>query len=568
MPQVGKDAIDTIETAVEEPLEDADEVIAAILQFNYFFSNFFSHLVGICSRNWCLLSPYFPFSWLVGAFVSRSRKHSPRHYTPCFLGIQLNLHRADYQHAKIGIILEPQRPNLLRSKHRKIDNTTILPVMSERSLPPKRNYLMTEEIPPYSDLVGRRRLGQTQLTAKMVGNNDGVDESNLGVFDYAHLRAPLPKGIVSGIFKSSPSSYFLMRRSSDGYISATGMFKATFPYAQASEEEAERAFIKSLPTTSLEETAGNMWIPPEQAIDLAKEYGITPWVTALLDQADIVVSSTSDTAPKSIRAPPKFDRFKKVYEPAPAATLNGGPSLAPPAPSSLPRSTRSRRSASPTKVTRSPRKRSTRTSSRAPSETPVNAPVPTETHAEVKPRKLKRSEKVEQVIEEATGEVAPAEPVAPATPAAVPVAEQFNFKAPVESEIVDEDSKMTVSVSQDTLVEDGVETEHTEVAVQMPLTTGPPDAEETAKMIAMAKEQVEKATQDIADSAAKGKRKVDEVEVDDQDKKAGEGTVEPQAKRTKTDIELRKEQVKKRALFGITATLAVGALLPYVMGAL
>jgi hypothetical protein len=420
----------------------------------------------------------------------------------------------------------------------------------ERTLPAKHNILLIEGVPDrkYSfspsrefacsqlsldtDMVSRRRLGQTKLTPKMSGSNDS---SELGVFDYAHLRAPLPKGIVSGIFKSSPSSYFLMRRSYDGYVSATGMFKASFPYAEASDEEAERKYIKSLPTTSHEETAGNIWIPPEQALALAEEYKITPWIRALLDPTPISMLTPSGSPAKTIMAPPKFDVFKAAQ-----------PVLAPPTPSVAPRSTRSRRSASPTKSTRrappSPRKRSTRA----------------------------KAETVETITEKV--DLLNGAPELEAKREDI-VLQSTEFEPAIVLEPREEDPKVKVHVEEDVITDDaGVETKRTITEVELPLPTAgePPSAEEIAQMMNAAKEMVQKSKENGVEdeeqeinaeegsaSAKKSKRKAGDISVGDEE---GDKTPEeqPRSKKVKTETQLRKEKVKNRALLGLGATVAVG----------
>jgi len=399
-----------------------------------------------------------------------------------------------------------------------------------------------------AELASRRRLGQTQLTARMVAAIPGaeVDAASLGWFDYAHLRAPLPKGIVSGIFKSSPPSYFLMRRSQDGYVSATGMFKATFPYADQEEEEAERKFIKSLLTTSHEETAGNVWIPPDQALALAEEYKIVPWIRALLDPSDISITPGVDNSPpKKIAAPPKF--------------FTAQPTLAPAAPAPT-RSMRTRRSVSPTKSTgstkraiASPRKRrvassqSSGATETSPSEsqapTLVNGEIPSQIPVPVfaKPT-VTKIEAEDDIVKIESIEKEPAVVLQP----------------------TEEEPKIKVQFDEETKIgEDGEEVKHTKVEVEVPLLGDIPSAEDAAKMVAEAKAMVEAAAKTIAEDSpapSKSKRKADEIAVDESEKKEEGATEQPQAKKVKTELELRREKIRKRAYLGLTATFAVGAV--------
>lgn len=372
-----------------------------------------------------------------------------------------------------------------------------------------------------------------------------VDPSSLGVFDYAHLRAPLPKGIVSGIFKSSPNSYFLMRRSQDGYVSATGMFKATFPYAMAEDEEAERRFIKSIPTTSPDETAGNVWIPPESALVLAREYGIEPWIKALLDPAEIhVTNSSSDNgSPKKVSAPPKF-----IFRGASPTTL------VPPTPTSM-RSTRSRRSASPTKAatrrgTASPRKRSTRISAsqtESVSDSATSTRKTSLTNGDIPklvPGELLKSDDVK--IESIEKEPLPT---------------------------LEEEPKVQVNIDQNIQSNvDGTEIKHTKVELEVPFAAGIPSQEEARRMVEEAKSMVEAAVEAEqagskisarSSKAAKGKRKAEDFEADNEPEEGAENgessaASQPRTKKVKTQVEQRKQKVRNRALWGIAFTAAAG----------
>lgn len=306
------------------------------------------------------------------------------------------------------------------------------------------------------------------------------------------------------------------------------MFKATFPWAELYEEELERKYIKSLDSTSPDETAGNVWIPPLHALELAAEYQITSWIEALLDNQPIEVNPSKDAAPKTITPPPKFLKPHDLNAPA-----------SPPA--------RSRRSASPSKIA-SPKKlaaspRKQKTAKASTSDAP-SSPV---------------SKKASKTAEKPAAEVD--EKDASATnksTSSLPSGISEVVKVTVDSDVLDNG--------------DNTETTHTHVEVEMPASLPDlPLPDDTEAMIAKAKEMVEAAVE-VESAAAKGsknkrssKRKAaavqEEEEEDVKTKETAEGAG-PAAKKAKIDpkaeSELKKEIVKKRALIGISATLALG----------
>ncbi|MCJ1312256.1 hypothetical protein MMC25_005930 [Agyrium rufum] len=443
-----------------------------------------------------------------------------------------------------------------------------------RSLPKKRNPLLGADKcpdPPRDfvdpELVSRRRLGQTQLTvpANQVGNTNATAPENLGTFDYAHLRAPLPTNLKgSEVFTAHykqpyPESYFLMRRSKDGYVSATGMFRASFPWAKASEEMDERTYLKSLPESSHEEVAGNVWIPEDHALRLAADYGIAAWIEALIDSAPIMISPDEK---KVISPPPPF-QFK----------ANDGTSAATPTPRHRGRP----RASSPTKTPAaskiaSPRKRVTKkekeanaTASRQASEM-LQATLDS---AAAKATSVEPSEDQETEDDEAKS-ASPAVSKGKAKSPHVngdtspPAKKAATHETPSKERKNHSDNKVMVEVDSAVEINGDMETTHTTVKVEMP--AGSPDLplpEDTQAMIETAKEMVEEARKLEGESSSSGaKRKAEEL--DDSDS-AGDEELQPAKKARLLEQELKKQRVRTRAMFGIAATLAIGAIIPYVV---
>ncbi|OJD20910.1 hypothetical protein ACJ73_07752, partial [Blastomyces percursus] len=446
------------------------------------------------------------------------------------------------------------------------------------------------------ELLSRRRLGKTNLSVKpgQVGTSSATKPENLGMFEYAHLRAPLPKDLKgSEIFsfqapQQNPEAYFLMRRSKDGYVSATGMFKIAFPWAKHSDEKTEREYLKSRTETSEDEVAGNVWISPDLALEIAKDYGMFEWVRALLDPKEIVQNATSPE--KHISPPPKFE-----LPPIDSSAF------VPPQPIAR----RTRRSVSPSKMAspknstagRKPRQtRAQKEAASAASSTAANASLQStldaaastvSTTSSASEDKLRQTNGAEQATSRVHGEEEEEED------------QESKYEIPVKKSkdhahnIVNKSVKAMEATIESTVggKEDRVETRRVDLVPRMLPEVNP--AEDSERMLAEAKKMVadaaklenndnggeeeEQKAEPLSSPSSPSKkrdmairkRKAEEVAVsaeeeggeDSSDAAAaaeGDATPAQPAKRARLlEDKLRRERVRNRALVGVTATLAL-----------
>ncbi|KAL8953156.1 MAG: hypothetical protein Q9222_000977 [Ikaeria aurantiellina] len=298
-----------------------------------------------------------------------------------------------------------------------------------------------------------------------------------------------------------------MRKSEDGYVSASGMFKAAFPYATQAEERAEKEYFKSLESTSMKEVAGNIWVSESTALDLAEDYGMGTWITALLDPKP--VETESDNPSKGITSPPKY-----VF------TANDKTSFPPP---------RSRAS----------------TPGRGPGR-PRRAGSPMKSEKAGSPRKQRVTKS------------AKAEDAANTKAAAASLQNALNEVNYMPGDTAEDDPTVKLELNETTQVNGDVETTTTNIKVDLPggMAAEVPPEGQTKEIIMEAKAVVDAARKLEGESSkASKKRKAEHL---DEDSDEADRQLQPAKKARLAEQELKKERVRNRALFGVAATLAIG----------
>jgi len=105
---------------------------------------------------------------------------------------------------------------------------------------------------------------------------------------------------------------------------------------------------------------------------------------------------------------------------------------------------------------------------------------------------------------------------------------------------------------------DDEQIENTKVNIEMPADHPDlPIPDDTQEMVREARRMIAEAEKLTGPSTGKGKRKAEEM-IDEDDEVGLDGPAESSKRARKMEIELRKERIRKRAVAGIAASLAIG----------
>ena len=249
---------------------------------------------------------------------------------------------------------------------------------------------------------------------------------------------------------------------------------------------------------------------------------MVPWIAALLDNAPISEVKSPDESKKSIHPPPKFViRENDDETPLPPLTLT--------ARSATPRARGRPRATSPSK----------------------NGASTSKMASPRKPRASKASI---------------AANAASAREASATLQASLDSAASIaDSDSIDGGEKATLEVGTAVQVNGDVETTTTNVKIQMPGGSADfPLPEDPEEMIAKAKDAQKLAGQ-LFDDSKSLKRKAEELENDDEEDDGDEidGVLPPAKKARLLEHQLKKEKVRKRALLGVAATLAIGYVISF-----
>jgi len=289
--------------------------------------------------------------------------------------------------------------------------------------------------------------------------------------------------------------------------------------------------------------------PSSSALELSREYQMYDWVRALLDPTDIVQSPSS--AKKQITPPPKFDLPEDDHTPS--------------------QRSRSRRSVSPSKKSMSPRKSRTVKSAKDVPNTPSTAAannslqealaITASLESDEEGPKVLSAEEVEVKITESpkkkgrkTKKTSAEAEEKEDEKEGKKEKEEKKADKKKKKEAKEKEPEVEVEITETAEATPKGKTSQTTVSLDVPISLPEvPSAAETEDMITKAKEMVADAIKDQSKGSSSTKKRKPE---EDDEETAAESA--QRAKKAKVlEEKLKRERVRNRALFGVSAAFAL-----------